>query len=305
MVALVFPAPLKYNLYNATDVRNLYSYCRSLRIAGDLSFPNTTNAQNLFLGCSNLQEIGDLSLPNVTTAYRLFSSCNTLTKIGTITASSATNWREAFNGCTNLESIDNIIFSSTGTFGFAYAYGNCHLLKTAFVPSGGSFSDLNQAFSNTYLLEDIKPADVTMNCSSITSNSRFYRLFKNSGLYRLPNITFGTNSFSGSFVRMFSGMTRLQEIPAYDFSALSVPLGNNVIFLDGSAQRSSQLQRIQITGIASTFTVQYASLSAAALDELMTNCATVTGKTMDLRNNPGTSTCDTTIATNKGWTVTT
>ncbi|ADD95163.1 hypothetical protein [uncultured phage MedDCM-OCT-S04-C491] len=145
-----------------------------------------------------------------------------------------------------------------------------------------------------------------MDFSSITNNSTgLFRLFRNSGLYRLPNITFSTNTFTGNTVHMFAGMTRLQEIPAYDFSALSVPLGNNELFRDTNQQIPSQLQRIQITGIASTFTVRYNSLSAAALDELMTNCATVTGKTMDLRNNPGASTCDTTIATNKGWTVTT
>jgi hypothetical protein len=300
-----FPAPLKYNLYNASDIRNLYLYCSSLRIAGDLSFPNATNAQNLFAGCGNLQEMGDLSIPNCTSAYRLFNNCRSIKKIGTITASSATNWYQAFLNCNKLESIDNITFPSTGTFNFDSIYLSCFSLRTAFIPSGGSYSDASNAFNNTFSLEEIKPAGVTMDFSSITNNSTgLFRLFKNSGLYRLPNITFSTNTFTGNTVHMFAGMTRLQEIPAYDFSALSVPLGNNEIFFEANAQRPSQLQRIQITGIASTFTVRYASLSAAALDELMTNCATVTGKTMDLRNNPGASTCDTTIATNKGWTVT-
>nr|BAR23091.1 bacterial surface protein [uncultured Mediterranean phage uvMED] len=301
-----FPAPLKYNLYNASDIRNLYFNCASLRIAGDLSFPNATNAQQLFSGCSNLQEIGNLSIPNCTSAYRLFNTCRSLKKVGTITASSATNWLQAFSGCNRLESIDNITFPSTGTFNISQIYIGCFSLRTAFIPSGGSYSNASNAFNNTFSLEEIKPAGVTMDFSSITNNGTgLFRLFRNSGLYRLPNITFSTNTFTGNTVHMFAGMTRLQEIPAYDFSALSVPLGNNELFRDTNQQIPSQLQRIQITGIASTFTVRHNSLSAAALDELMTNCATVTGKTMDLRNNPGASTCDTTIATNKGWTVTT
>lgn len=300
-----FPAALKYNLYNASDIRNLYLNCASLRIAGDLSFPNATNAQQLFAGCGNLQEVGNLSIPNCTSAYRLFNACRALEKIGTITASSATNWQQAFSTCNKLESIDNITFPNTGTFNFDGIYLSCFSLRTAFIPSGGSYSDASNAFANTFSLEEIKPAGVTMDFSSITNNGTgLFRLFRHSGLYRLPNITFSTNTFTGNTVHLFCGMTRLQEIPAYDFSALSVPLNNNEIFFEANVQRPSQLQRIQITGIASTFTVRYASLSAAALDELMTNCATVTGKTMDLRNNPGASTCDTTIATNKGWTVT-
>lgn len=301
-----FPAPLKYNLYNATSTANLYQNCTSLRIAGDLSFPNANSAQNMFNNCTNLQEVGNLSIPNSTTAYRMFSGCNSLRKIGTITASRATMWYQSFNNCKTLESIDNITFPTTGTFIFESTYLNCFSLKTAFIPSGGSYSDAGSAFSHTFALEEIKPTGVTMDFSNLTSNtSHMFRLFKNSGLYRLPNITFRTSTVSGSALRMFAGMTRLQEIPAYDFSALSIPLSSNQIFVEYNTQISAQLQRIQITGIASTFTVRYASLSAAALDELMTNCATVTGKTMDLRNNPGTSTCDTTIATNKGWTVTT
>jgi hypothetical protein len=211
-----FPDPLKYNLYNASDVRNLYTSCRSLRIAGDLSFPNATNAQNLFSACNNLQEIGDLSIPNATSANRLFRGCAVLTKIGTITASSATDWTDAFNSCTKLESIDNIIFPSTGTFNFYATYISCFSLKTAFIPSGGSFSSAYQAFSNTYSLEDIKPAGVTMDFSSLTNNAtQLFALFRNSSLYRLPNITFSTNTFTGNTIHMFAGMARLQEIQSH------------------------------------------------------------------------------------------
>ena len=208
-----YPAALKFDLYGASDVRNLYVSNRSMRIAGDLSFPNATSAQQLFFACSHLEEIGDLSIPNCTSAYRLFSGCNTLQKTGTITASSATNWNQAFNACNVLKSIDNIVFPSTGTFNFASAYSNCHLLKTLFVPSGGSYLGAYQAFLNTFEAEDIQPAGVTLDFSSLTNNStELFRLFRSSGLYRLPNITFSTSTFTGNTVHMFAGMTRLQEI---------------------------------------------------------------------------------------------
>ena len=74
-------------------------------------------------------------------------------------------------------------------------------------------------------LEEIKPAGVTMNASSLTSNNNNLRqVFKSSGLYYLPNITFSTSTFSGNVSNIFANMKRLKEVPAYDLSALTVPL---------------------------------------------------------------------------------
>lgn len=301
-----FSGVMKYDLSSATDVRNLYVSCRKLRIAGDVSFPNATLASSLFTGCSNLVEIGDVNIPNSTTAYRLFNGCVALEKIGTVTASSATDWEQCFFSCTLLKTIDNIVFPSSGTIDLYRIYYACHALKTAFVPSSAvSISDLTQAFLNTYALEEIKPLSVTINASTITSNDKLRQLFRSSGIYRLPNITFSTSTFSGANNQSFADVSRAKEIPAYDLSALTVPLNNNSLFFNTNVSGGGELQRIRATGIACTFTIRDNHMSADALDELMTNCATVSGKTMDLRNNPGTSTCDTTIATNKGWTVTT
>ena len=301
-----FSGVMKYDLSSATDVRNLYVACRSLRIAGDVSFPNATLASSLFNGCSNLVEIGDVNIPNSTTAYRLFSGCITLKKIGTVTASSATDWEQCFHSCALLRTIDNVVFPSSGTIDLYRIYYACHALKTAFVPNSAvSISDLYQAFLNTYSLEEIKPLGVTINASSITSNEKVRQIFRSSGIYRLPNITFSTNTFSGANNQSFADISRAKEIPAYDLSALTVPLNNNSLFFNTNVSGGGELQRIRATGIACTFTIRDNHMSADALDELMTNCATVTGKTMDLRNNPGSADCDTTIATNKGWTVTT
>ena len=154
-------------------------------------------------------------------------------------------------------------------------------------------------------MEEIKPLGVTIDASTITSNDKLRQVFRSSGIYRLPNITFSTSTFSGANNQSFADISRAKEIPAYDLSALTVPLNNNSLFFQTNIVGGGELQRIRATGIACTFTIRDNHMSADALDELMTNCATVTGKTMDIRNNPGTADCDTTIAINKGWTVTT
>ena len=298
---------MKYDFSSATDMRATFASNRNMRTAKSLSLPNVTNLNSIFTGCSGLIEAGDLYAPNAVGAYRIYSGCNNLKKIGTVTLSSATDWEQAFFSCSVLESIDNVIFKSSGTIDFYRVYANDYALKTAFVPdSAVSYTDLYQAFSNTYALEEIKPAGVTINASSLTNNNNNLRqVFKSSGLYYLPNITFSTSTFSGNLSNIFANMKRLKEVPAYNLSALTVPLNNNNLFFQTSLTATHELQRIRATGIACTFTIRDSHMSADALDELMTNCATVTGKTMDLRNNPGASTCDTTIATNKGWTVTT
>ena len=60
-----------------------------------------------------------------------------------------------------------------------------------------------------------------------------------------------------------------------------------------------------MTGMAQNVYLNNNDLSVDAIDEIFTNLPTVTSKTINVSNNPGSSGCDTTIATNKGWTVTT
>jgi hypothetical protein len=49
--------------------------------------------------------------------------------------------------------------------------------------------------------------------------------------------------------------------------------------------------------------VQYCNMNASALNALFTSLPTVSGKAIKITGCPGAGTCDTSIATNKGWTV--
>ena len=59
-----------------------------------------------------------------------------------------------------------------------------------------------------------------------------------------------------------------------------------------------------LTPLKYTFSVANAKMSANALNEMFSILPTVTGKTVTITGNYGASTCDTSIATAKGWTVT-
>lgn len=62
------------------------------------------------------------------------------------------------------------------------------------------------------------------------------------------------------------------------------------------------LTSLGAVGIRESFTAG-SSMNAAALNTLMTNLATVSGKTITISSNPGYATCTPSIATSKGWTV--
>jgi len=58
------------------------------------------------------------------------------------------------------------------------------------------------------------------------------------------------------------------------------------------------------TGSSPQIDVSYCSMDATALNTLFGDLETISGKTIKITGNPGAATCDKTIATNKGWTVT-
>ena len=287
----------------ATDMEAVFRSAGSLRVFGNLSVPSATTVKHLFQSCYSLQEVGNISAPSATTAQQMFQNATKLEKVGTLTLTSCTNFLSMFNTCLTLQTIDGINFPTSGSINFGQVYRNCQLLKVAHLPpSTVSYSRIDYMLESTVALERIEPADLTLDASSITDNVHLRYAFHNSFIEKLPNITFSTSTFTGNTDNnMFQNMRRLHEIPAYNLSAVTPILANNKLFNSSV----NALKRLKATGIASTFRLVDCGLTADALDELMTNCATVSGKTMDIRGNPGAADCDTTIATNKGWTVTT
>ena len=70
---------------------------------------------------------------------------------------------------------------------------------------------------------------------------------------------------------------------------------------------ATSLAKCEATGLAINVSFANCSLSSAALDEIYTNLADLTGltgQTITVTGNYGTAGDDTTIATNKNWTVT-
>ena len=98
---------------------------------------------------------------------------------------------------------------------------------------------------------------------------------------------------------MFSGCLSLQNVPALITTAVTSSTNFGSMF-----SSCSSLARIEAKDFRFTFSVASCKLSAAALNEIYTNLPTVTGQTITVTGNYGTTGDDPTIATAKGWTVT-
>ena len=59
-----------------------------------------------------------------------------------------------------------------------------------------------------------------------------------------------------------------------------------------------------LSGSSMTTSVAFCNLNAAALNQIFTNLGTVTSGTITITSTPGSATCNRSLATAKGWTVT-
>ena len=131
----------------------------------------------------------------------------------------------------------------------------------------------------------------------VISNDNIYSqmFYNNSDLFTLPefNTALGTD-----FSSMFAGCASLLTIPA-----LNVATGTN---FSGMVSGCTSLTSSLMTG--GKYAISYNTspgLDTAALNTIFTNLGTAAGaQTINITGCAGAATCDRTIATNKGWTVT-
>lgn len=168
----------------------------------------------------------------------------------------------------------------------SYMFYYCPVFQKLEIGDTSSVTSLFKTFNITYALSVIPSMDLS-SCTTIQS------AFEVGGLHYLPaDITFGNVNFTAAFRNNYT----LQEIPAWDLSGVTT---FNVAF-----SGCVSLARFRATGVSKSISFANCSLGADALDEIYGNLATVTGQTITVTGNYGTSGDDPTIATAKGWTVT-
>ena len=193
---------------------------------------------------------------------------------------SLSNW---FNGCDRLEKITGLDTSLATSFVAAFA--NCKSLRDFSWISFVKATDMTSAFA---FCSELK---------TMTINA--------------PNITTVASTFNGCL-----SLRRAEVIAPVATSAASCfsgcPLLTDVTLRTAaSASRSSTYSKSKMVSWINDLSVGTAApsiascnLNAAALNKIFTDLGTVASGTIVITGTPGAATCDRSIATSKGWTVT-
>ena len=296
--------------------------------------------QSMFTGCYNLKETYPLTITIAGNIVGMFINCKSLKYIN-ITISSSTDYSltDLFSGCLSLETV---ILNLTGTgkvtnlgstfrytrikespvidtsicTTFANAFQFCDRLTNLYAYNYSSATTLANMLDGCYSLKSVPNFNITTSCTNLSS------LCNNCwSLEKAP--TFSDSSGVTNITSMLRYCKSLTTVPSYVFGDVTGTLFNATFEYCDSLQvlpsitigslytanpniiaRNYSLKRMLIP-LKYTFTVANAKMSASALNEMFNILPTVTGQTVTITGNYGASTCDTTIATAKGWTVVT
>jgi hypothetical protein len=230
----------------------------------------------------------------LTAVCQKLQACTLPTSWGSVTTTSY-----MFNNCSSLSSI--VLPTSWGSVSnTSFMFYNCYALSSIVLPtSWGSVSNTQGMFYNCYALSSIV---LPTSWGSVTTVLNMFN-----GCYSLKTITgldyLGHQSLATNGTDLLKDCQYLQ-------GTLTVAAFLSKIGIYGTSAYLLQCTGIRLTNANSTFggtspqvNVSYTSLDATALNTLFGDLPTLTGKTITITGCPGAATCDTSIATAKGWTV--
>ncbi len=174
--------------------------------------------------------------------------------------------------------------ASTGGLALGIANIQARALQRVVAFNGGSRTDYSNFLRGASALQSVTFPSL----AAMTNGSNF---LNSAGLQSvsLPSLAAMTNGSS------FFNTSMLRHIGPVDMSGVTTTTN---MFLS-----LYNLARMQATGLSATFSLANCNLGVAACNEVYTNLATVSGKTLTMTGNPGSAGSDTTIATAKGWTI--
>jgi len=252
-----------------------------------LNTSNVTNMSSMFAYCRNLKTVPLFDTSNVTTMHSMFYLCVRLEEVPAFNMASMDILSYLFRECPSLKVVP--LFNTASVTKMNWMFQQCSNIRSIPFFNTANVTAMDGMFSGCSKLKTVPPFD-TSNVTGISS------MFSNAfSLTSVPplntaNVVASDNLFNSCFC--------LTEIPAMSLASVTTSSYPNMY----SYCRS--LSSIKMTGHRLTFSVFNCKLSSAALNELYTNLATVTGQTITVTGNHGVAADDPTIATSKGWTVT-
>lgn len=223
-----------------------------------------TTLDNLFYDCYALQSVSIKDTSNVTNFSSMHYNNYALRKVPQYNYIKATTLQSMFQNCYSIKELPNFN-TTTALTNLSSTFQSCSNLKAA------------PTFDNTSKVTNI--GSMFYSCKSLTTSYPY---------------VFG-NILAGNFGNVFSYCESLQICP-------NITTSNNYTSNTNFLTNNFSLKRM-LMPLRFTFSVANAKMSANALNEMFSILPTVTGQTVTITGNYGASTCDTSIATARGWTV--
>ena len=220
-----------------------------------------------------VQRINIVAIGAIATLANAFQSCFSLQSVTFPAGSlaSVTNLTNTFQGCYSLQSVTFPAGSLASVIILTSTFQNCNTLQSVTFPAGSLASVTN--LTNTFL-----------------------------SCYSLQSVTFPAGSLA-SVTNLTSTFQNCSSLQSVTFPAGWAPSSLTTTPLAFSADGS--LAAIVNCAIPVSFSVAACKLDGVALNAIFTALPTVVGQTITITGNHGVPDCTTSIATAKGWTVTT
>ena len=283
-----------FDFSNVTQAESTFEQCSALvdvYFPPNLTFPSATDSDSMFNGCNSFKVFRpnpDI-VANTTTTGQMFKSCVMLHTLGPLNIGKSTNISTMFQNCESLTTIESMSFHSVTT---ATSFLTSTETLTTFPHFNfASATSLDSAFESSDFTNTVQtPISVSMH-----QNTNCNDLFRAASRPRAIYIT-GSNNVT-NWNEAFHSNARLIKLEA--------DMSGGTSFTSTFAGCDS-LQVVDIPGIAHNVDFSDChSMTKEVLNGIFESLATVSSKTIDVSGCLGASTCDTSIATDKGWSVTT
>ncbi len=288
---------------SVSNTSAMFASCYALSsITLPTSWGSVSNTSYMFSSCYALSSITlPTSWGSVSNTSYMFASCYALSSITLPTSwGSVSNTSAMFSSCCALSSI-TLPTSWGSVSNTSYMFSYCRALSSITLPtSWGSVSNTSSMFASCCVLSSIT---LPTSWGSVSNTSSMFSYCHS--LKYINNIDYlGSISVACDFTDFAKNCEFLQTTTT--IASLISKIG-----IYGASGYKLKVTSIRLTNASSTFggsspqvNVSYTDLDATALNTLFGDLPTLTGKTIVITGCTGAATCDTSIATGKGWKVT-
>ena len=274
-----------------------------LAIGASIVLGGTTFIRHFFVERLNIMSIG-----SATSLSSLCSVFNKLQKFEIGDTSNVTNMTSMFYDCYTLQSVP--LFNTANVTNMANMFANCFSLTTVPLFNTASVQIMTSMFQNCFSLTTV-PLFNTANVTNMIA------MFQN--CYSLQTVPLFNTASVTNMTSMFFGCVTLTILPLFNTANVtnmanmfqncpvlkSVTLNLSSVSILASAFSSTlNIETLILSGCRYAFNIVNNEMSATALNDLFTSLGTAVGsQTITVTGNPGALTCNTSIATSKGFTV--